>query len=566
MRFAGIRRLAFLLSVGVAAGPLFAQSDPGAYLAARTAGVADDFAAAAQWFAAALEGDPTNTSLMDKNLTALVALGLFDQAGVQADQLVAAGARSQLAHMVRVAVNAQNGDWAAIFADLEAGQNVGPLVDGLTRAWGRVGQGQMTEALAAFDEVIAAPGLRAFGLYHKALALAVAGDFEAADAIMSLPPQDGFQRTRRSVLAQIEVLSQLDRNADAIALLDRAFGAEPEQAIADLRVQLEASEPLPFTFIADAEEGLAEVYFSVAGSLLEEADPTIVLIYARMALALNPGHVDSMLITADMLQKMKQYDLANVAYAMVPADDPAFDSAEIGRAEVLRQAGQMDRATEVLMQLARSHPDQPQVQAKLGDFLRRTDRNEEAKAAYTRAIELLGPESQGAWLVYYARGVTEHQMDQWPEAEADLRKALELNPNQPQVLNYLGYSLVERGEKLDEALAMIESAVAGDPQNGAIVDSLGWVYFQLGRYDEAVAQLERAAGLEPVDPVVNDHLGDAYWMVGRTLEAQFQWNRAMSFDPEDEEAARIRRKLDIGLDAVLAEEGAAPVAVANDGG
>jgi Flp pilus assembly protein TadD len=156
-------------------------------------------------------------------------------------------------------------------------------------------------------------------------------------------------------------------------------------------------------------------------------------------------------------------------------------------------------------------------------------------------------------------------MDDWPAAEADFRQALALRPGHPQVLNYLGYSLVERGEKLDEALAMIEEAVAGEPQNGAIVDSLGWVYFKLGRLEEAVVQLERAAVLEPVDPVVNDHLGDAYWAVGRTREARFQWMRALSFDPEEVEAERIRRKLEIGLDAVLTEEADAALGVADGG-
>ena len=149
---------------------------------------------------------------------------------------------------------------------------------------------------------------------------------------------------------------------------------------------------------------------------------------------------------------------------------------------------------------------------------------------------------------------------------ADFRAALDLNPDQPQVLNYLGYSLVERGEKLEEALGMIETAVAAQPENGAIVDSLGWVLFQLGRYDEAVEPMERAASLEAVDPIINDHLGDVYWVVGRQTEAVFQWNRALSFDPDEALATRIRAKLERGLDAVLAEEGQQPVRVAHDDG
>jgi Flp pilus assembly protein TadD len=149
-----------------------------------------------------------------------------------------------------------------------------------------------------------------------------------------------------------------------------------------------------------------------------------------------------------------------------------------------------------------------------------------------------------------------------------MRKALELEPNQPQVLNYLGYSFVDRGEKLDEALAMIQRAVAGQPDSGYILDSLAWAYYRLGRYDEALVPMEQASLLEPVDPVVTDHLGDVYWAVGRTREAEFQWHRALSFEPIEKDAARIRLKLEKGLDAVLATEGAAPLkpvdAAAND--
>ncbi|MEL6934978.1 MAG: tetratricopeptide repeat protein, partial [Pseudomonadota bacterium] len=157
----------------------------------------------------------------------------------------------------------------------------------------------------------------------------------------------------------------------------------------------------------------------------------------------------------------------------------------------------------------------------------------------------------------------------WESAEADFRKALELNPDHPQVMNYLGYSLVEKRIKLDEALDMIERAVKAQPDSGHIVDSLGWVLYRLGRYEEAIGHMERAAELMPVDPVVNDHLGDVLWAVGRFFEAEFQWKRALSFVDEDKPSPdidpdRIRRKLEVGLDVVLEEEGAEPLKVAED--
>jgi Flp pilus assembly protein TadD len=164
--------------------------------------------------------------------------------------------------------------------------------------------------------------------------------------------------------------------------------------------------------------------------------------------------------------------------------------------------------------------------------------------------------------VHYTRGIAQHKLSNWSAAEADFRSALALKPDQPQVLNYLGYSLVERNEKLGEALGMIETAAAARPDNGAIIDSLGWVMFQLGNYEDAVDHLELAASLEPVDPVINDHLGDGYWAVGRKTEARFQWQRALSLDPDQTEAARIRAKLERGLDLVRRDEGINPVQVA----
>ncbi|EBA13695.1 TPR domain protein [Roseobacter sp. CCS2] len=230
---------------------------------------------------------------------------------------------------------------------------------------------------------------------------------------------------------------------------------------------------------------------------------------------------------------------------------------------MLRAAGRKDAAIEVLDALSRSHPDLAEVYATKGDTLRQAERHDEAVVTYTRALNLYDATHSSRWFVYFTRGISHHKSDNWSEAEADFRASLALRPDHPQVLNYLGYSLVERGEKLNEALGMIETAAAARPDNGAIVDSLGWVYFQFGRYEEAVVHLERAASLEPVDPVINDHLGDALWAVGREIEARFQWQRALSFDPDQDEADRIRDKLQRGLDLVLVDEGRAPIRIAS---
>ena len=183
----------------------------------------------------------------------------------------------------------------------------------------------------------------------------------------------------------------------------------------------------------------------------------------------------------------------------------------------------------------------------MGDLLRGKDRFAEAEAAYTRAIQRLPKVERSDWRLLYARGITYERTKRWPQAEADLLKALELEPDQPFVLNYLGYSWVDQGLNLDRAKAMLHRAVELRPDDGFIVDSLGWAYYRLGESDKAVTYLERAVELEPGDPVLNDHLGDVYWRVGRQREARFQWQRALTFKPEPDAVAAIQAKLANGL-------------------
>jgi len=542
--------------------PVAAQEgapDAGAYLAARAAGQAGDFTAAATYFTRALRDDPANPVLLENAMAAWLGLGQTSTAVDLARLMQDAGYQSQIAAMLAMVGAAQEGDWSAVLSAPSQGLTVGPLIDALALAWAHAGNGDMNMALAAFDAVIATRGMMAFGLYHKALALAAAGDFEGADQILSLSPEEGMQRTRRAVLAHAQVLSQLSRNADAVALIDASFPGALDPALAQLRLRLAAGEPLPWTFVQDAGQGLSEVYYGVGITLRGEVDDASVLFHARAAQALNPDHTDAQLLVAQMLDRLEQYDLAQAAYAAVPPEDPSHVIAELGRAESLRRAGSPEVAIEVLGTLARAYPELAAVQTTLGDMQRRLRRDAEANAAYSRALELYPAGDPALVHVHYVRGITYFRLDDWPAAEADFRAALAINPDRPDVLNFLGYSLVERGERLEEALAMIETAVRAEPQNGAIVDSLGWALFRLGRHAEAVPHMERASALLPTDPVINDHLGDVYWAVGRLREAQFQWSRALSFAPEDPEAARIRRKIEVGLDAVLAEEGAPPL-------
>nr|WP_328803274.1 tetratricopeptide repeat protein [Ruegeria haliotis] len=559
--------LAVLFSSSVAM-PVFSETGAGSYLAGRQAIYESDYSAAEKYYAQALKFDPQNQQLLESVLVARLALGEVKRALPIARTIEDANLPSQPARMVISANLIADEKLDELLARDPESQGVGPLVDGLMIAWAYLGQGEMTKAMEQFDTVSTQEGLKEFALYHKAMALASIGDFEGAETIFAANDGAVAQFSRRAALARTEVLSQLDRNEDALQFLDKVFAAGNDPSLENYTGRLKAGETLPFTHVRSVRDGMAEIFFSVGAALNTEASKDYVLLYVRIANFLRSDHVDAILLGAELLENLNQDDLAVAAYRMVPPDSMDYHAAELGRAEVLGRSGKTDAAVEVLQNLAAQQPDLPGVHVALADLQRQQENYVAAIASYDTAIALIDNASGSNWFLHYARGISHERLKNWDQAESDFRRALELNPGQPQVLNYLGYSLVERQENLDEALGMIERAVEARPDSGYIIDSLGWVLFRLGRYDDAVEHMERAVELMPVDPVVNDHLGDVYWAVGRAREAEFQWKRALSFvDPEDTDGEadpeRIRRKIDVGLDTVLAEEGADPLKVAN---
>lgn len=573
------KRLATILMLGVAlmspvafASPLFAQEaaadsqpeadprDAGAYLASRQAALSNDYLAGVKWFGRALQGEPDSRTLLEGAVLSNIGVGDFTVAADAARRLAVQGGQSQIASIAMIVDHAAKGEFDALVSEQKAGQRVGAVLDALVRAWAELGAGHMSDALDAFDKLGTNNGLRPFALYHKALALAAAGDFEGAERIFAGDgASDPLPVPRRGIMARVEVLSQLERNDDAAELIASTFGSDPDPMLDPLRARLAAGETLPFDVVRNATDGIAEVFLSLAGALNGEANTAYTLIYARAAAFLRPDLTDAVLLAGGLMDQQNQYDLAAALYATVPDTAPAYYLAEIGRAEATNAMGSQDASIEILTALARKYPQNITVQVALGDGLKRAEKWTEALRAYDTALALPAPDEARMWAVHFSRGICYERLGDFPKAEADLRKALELAPDQPQVLNYLGYSYVDRGENLDEALDMIQRAVAARPDSGYIIDSLAWALYRLGRYDEALGHMEQASLLEPVEPVVTDHLGDVYWAVGRKMEARFQWRRALSFDPEEKDATRIRRKLELGLDAVLAEEGAPPL-------
>lgn len=558
------------LLIGTQVQPVAAESAAGAYLAGRNAAINSDYAEAARYYGDALARDPANVELIESTVLALLSLGDLEKAAPLARQLEEQDESSQVARMVITADLAKQGDFAALIDRSPDTSGIGPWVDGLVKAWAQVGAGNVSSAMEAFDALSEEAGMQSFVQYHKALALASVGDYEGAEAIFAQSMAGAAGQTRRGVIAHAEILAQLDRHEDALEVLRANFGEATDPELDQLIARLEAGEPISYAHVKDAQAGIAEVFFTFAAVLKSEAaGDYYVLLYTRIARYLRPDHIDALLLNAGLLESLGQFDLAIREYKDVPADNPAFHVAELGRADALYRSDRKAQAIEVLEHLTRTHGDLAVVHSTLGDILRKEGNYAEAITAYDKAIDLAPETAPVRWVLFYSRGIAHERSDNDAAMEADFRAALELNPEQPQVLNYLGYSMVEQQRNLDEALDMIERAVAASPDSGYIVDSLGWVLYRLGRFDEAVDHMERAVELLAVDPVVNDHLGDVYWAVGRHREAEFQWSRALSFiDDEDDQSEadpeRIRRKLEVGLDKVLEEEGAPPLKIAND--
>jgi len=265
---------------------------------------------------------------------------------------------------------------------------------------------------------------------------------------------------------------------------------------------------------------------------------------------LRPKSPFALAALANVYELTHRYQRAIDTYDRIPAGTPLQKAVDIRKAINLNLLERVDDAKALLESLANAHKTDRQPLITLGEIMRSRKRYAEAIEYYDRVIALTPKPEAEDWVHWYARGTSYERLKKWPMAEADLLKALQLEPNQPLALNYLGYSWIDQNRNLKQGMAMIEKAVAAKPDDGYIVDSLGWAHYRLGDFDQAVRYLERAVELRPEDPTLNDHLGDAYWRVGREREARFQWDQALTLKPEEEEVEKIKTKLDHGLPPV----------------
>lgn len=568
------RRLALGAALGaVTAGGAMAQSSlSGAYLAGLQAAKRGDVEMAAEYLSRALDRDPGDLALMEQTLVYLAAAGRIEASLDLAERLSVFDAKHRMANLLLVAAELKRGENAAARARIAAAPEAfHPLVGALLSGWAAQGEGDEEAADAAFSALDGRSIFRVFTAYHSGLMRHAAGDPAGAVKAFAKLAEELTAPSGRMARAYAAALIDAGKPDEAREMLEAAASlAVGDSALeADLDV-LDAGGAAPGPLVSTSAQGAAETLFGLAAALGRDGDERLSLVYARLANWLRPDLIEATLLTAEILDAGGQDAAAVRAYESIPPDSPLARSAEIGRAEALYRMDRTDEAAEALKALARREPGAIDAQVALGDHMRRTERFREAAVAYDAAVRLMDAEGRPSWALYYQRGIARERSGAWEDAEADFFKALEMQPDQPLILNYLGYSWLEKGLHIDRAMGMIRKAVEQRPDDGYIVDSLGWGHYLLEEYPEAVKELEQAVELLPVDPVINDHFGDALWQVGRRLEAEFQWRRALSFEPTEKDRARIRAKLDVGLDRVLANEtsaapGETPAKSANGG-
>jgi tetratricopeptide (TPR) repeat protein len=526
-----------------------AASPYGAYLAGRHAQEKSSFGAAARWYEQALRADPQAPEVISRTFLMEANDGHFDRAVPLAEKALKLDSSDAVADLVLLVDRAKAGDKAGALARAEALPDDGlhRYAGPIARAWTRVGMGDLPGAEAALHDLDKFDGFAPLEYFQLGMIYDFAGNAAKAEEYYKKTLDATGQLNWRLTDAMANFYRRHGRAAEADAVYSRFVKENAGSELAET-VQSEKTDGVPAPLIASAADGLAEALFDLASVVNRPETVDLALIYDRCALDLRPNLTVAQLLLADILTDQEKPEQSLAILTQVPASSRYSWSAQLRAAANLEALGRVDQATAQLQAMAAKEPKWASAEIQLGDLMRGQKRFGEAADAYNEAIKRLKAEGMPSrWALYYSRGIAFERSNQWPLAEADLEHALELKPDQPLVLNYLGYSWIDRGQKLHRGLKMIEKAVELRPDDGYIVDSLGWAHFRLGDYASAVEYLEKALELVPEDPTINDHLGDAYWKSGRTTEARYQWRRALQFKPEKEDVKPIEAKLDGGL-------------------
>ena len=519
----------------------------GNYLAGRTAGRMRDNSASAEFLTAALKQDNGNPVLVERLFQAHLAMGEVAKAEGLALKVIANNSQQRMARIVLGLKDFRNRRYPearAQFAEA-AYTPVGELTSTLLSAWAFAGEGSLNPALKELDKLDTQGSFANYKVLHVALI----SDFLNSSMRADSAYKKAYELAGTSLRVAEAYANFLARTghwdeAEKVYLKFLSGGQRNvliETDLADLKTGKK-----PQLFISNPSAGIAEVLFSLAAAMNGDQAADAALMYAQLALSFNQDQPMTQSLIGDIYTDMKINEDAIVAFDRVPATSPLRSYADTQIAINLTRVDKANEAIEKLKTVVAKDAKNMDALITLGSLYRNANEMQKAVDVYTQAITLQGDDNS-AWQLYYYRGIANDRMKAYDRSEADFRKALLLSKDEPTVLNYLGYSLIDRGVKLDEALNMVKKAVELKPNDGYIVDSLGWAYFTMGDYDQAVNFLERAVDLNAADATIAQHLGDAYWHVGRKLEAQFQWQHAKDNHPEPADLPAIEARLKNGL-------------------
>ncbi|WEX08113.1 tetratricopeptide repeat protein [Chelativorans sp. AA-79] len=527
----------------------------GAYLAGRAAEFDNDLNSAVTYYERALAFDPDNTDLQQTLLLTLISQGDLDKALPFAEKLQAVPEVERFSRLALAVDSFRDKDFPAAerWLNLVLESDLDRLITSIMTSWAKVGQGDVDAALANLDDLDGPDWYELFKGYHHALILAYGGRDEDADAafeevVGTLAPRsvapDTFGRLAEVYASYLSSRGETERALAVLSQAEQSGGGIV--TIPELRAKLEAGEKLA-PVVKDPSDGAAEILLNIGTELASGGGDAFVRLYLQLGRALRPRSDAILVQLAHVAERQQDGEEAIAIYRQIEDDSPwaRFAAFQIGLN--LADLKRNEEAIAHLKKVLDADPKDMRAYLALGGVYSSEKNYRAAAELYDRAVEQIAEPAREHWNIFYQRGIAYERLKEWPKAEPNFKTALELYPDHPQVLNYLGYSWIDMNMNLEEGMDLIRKAVELRPSDGYIVDSLGWAYYRLGQYDEAVTQLERAVSLRPEDAVLNDHLGDVYWRVGRRLEARYQWAQVKDLEPEPDLLAQVEEKLENGL-------------------
>ena len=539
-----------LLSIVVQ--PLYAQNlfsstnQPfGEYLVGRHALANNQFDIAADNYLKALNLDTDNILLNQLTLSILVTDGRLADAVKISNKLRDIDQQNDLSKLILFFEKTKSGDYKDLLVtgDGQGTNGILKLINPFFKAWVLAERGEIDQVETIINEFKAGNSLNFFNYFQSGLIYEYLGDNKKAEKYYSMALLDNRTKNLRVAEALGKLLSRQGKDEQALFVLNKFSKINPSNE--HLRLALETIkngekfEP----FISTLNDGFAELLYTVASVLMQDDMKRVATNYLQYAVFLKPNFPLAHLLQAKIFESDEYFKGAIRELEKINNNSQIYLQSKLQRARIFDQIKLPNEVLKALKVLESEYPANRSVLNEIAEFYRTHERYEEAIEVYNKVVTSIIKENKDDWILYYFRGIVLDQEKRWPEAESDFKKALELNPNQPLVLNYLAYSWVEQGKNYKEAKIMLLRAVELRPNDGYIADSLGWALFKMGDEAEAVSILERAVQLQTKDWAINDHLGDAYWVVGRQNEARFQWRHALSLKQADTKGDQIEYKI-----------------------